>query len=137
MKEKEREWKEQYYAQSIKQMDELVLLRGGLAADSIKDQQTILRLISTIKYITGIAERGESRPIHQDELPEKFVLGYVKRLEADNTRLRGGLAAARNAMVEFRDCILNQRGALAENGMDNDQVNDVLSEFDAALKAKP
>lgn len=36
---------------------------------------------------------------------------------------------------EFRDIILNQRGALAENGMTNDQVNDVLAEFDAIFFA--
>lgn len=33
----------------------------------------------------------------------------------------------------FRDSVLNQRGALAENGMTNDQINDVLSEFDSTI----
>jgi hypothetical protein len=43
--------------------------------------------------------------------------------------------AIKLALEAFRDTVLNQRGALAENGMTNDQVNDVLSEFDAALSA--
>ena len=37
------------------------------------------------------------------------------------------------ALEEFRDVVLNQRGALAENQMSNDQVNDVLGEFDSIL----
>ena len=36
-------------------------------------------------------------------------------------------------LEEFRDTILNERGALAENGMTNDQINDVLHEFDTLL----
>jgi len=38
-----------------------------------------------------------------------------------------------SALSEFRDTVLHQRGALAENGMTNDQVNDVLAELDAAF----
>ena len=34
------------------------------------------------------------------------------------------------ALEDYRDAVLNQRGALAENGMTNDQINDVLREFD-------
>jgi hypothetical protein len=41
--------------------------------------------------------------------------------------------AVAEKLVEFRDVVLNQRGALAENGMNGDQVNDVLGEFDAML----
>jgi hypothetical protein len=36
----------------------------------------------------------------------------------------------KQAIVDFRDVVLNQRGAIAENGMTNDQINDVLNEFD-------
>ena len=46
------------------------------------EPSTVLRLIDTIKYLVGIAERGEGRKARDDELPEQFVLGYVKRLEA-------------------------------------------------------
>ena len=45
------------------------------------EPSTVLRLIDTIKYLVGIAERGEGRKARDDELPEQFVLGYVKRLE--------------------------------------------------------
>lgn len=48
------------------------------------DAATMLRLIKTIKYLVGIAERGEGRKIADDETPEQFVLGYVKRLEQTN-----------------------------------------------------
>ena len=42
---------------------------------------TFLRLIETVKYLVGIAERGEGRKLADNETPEQFVLGYVKRLE--------------------------------------------------------
>jgi hypothetical protein len=42
-------------------------------------------------------------------------------------------AAVPEALTEFRDTVLNQRGLLAENGMTSEQINDVLSEFDAAI----
>lgn len=48
------------------------------------DAATMLRLIKTIKYFVGIAERGEGRKIADKETPEQFVLGYIKRLEQAN-----------------------------------------------------
>jgi hypothetical protein len=39
------------------------------------------KVIKTLKYIQGIAERGEGRPMRDNETLEEFVLGYVKRLE--------------------------------------------------------
>ena len=39
----------------------------------------------------------------------------------------------RGACERYRDTILHNRGALAENEMTNDQVNDVLAEFDAII----
>lgn len=41
----------------------------------------LLRLIETIKYLRGIAEKGEGRAAREDETVEQFVLGYVKKLE--------------------------------------------------------
>ena len=55
------------------------------------DAATMLRLIKTIKYLVGIAERGEGRKIADDETPEQFVLGYVKRLEQTNQDARAKL----------------------------------------------
>lgn len=39
------------------------------------------RVLTTLRYLIGIAERGEGRPMAEDETAELFVLGYVKRLE--------------------------------------------------------
>lgn len=46
-----------------------------------QEARDMLRLIDTVKYLIGIAERGEGRSIRDDETAEQFVLGYVKRLE--------------------------------------------------------
>lgn len=40
------------------------------------------RVLETLRYVQGIAERGEGRQMREDETLEAFVLGYVKRLEA-------------------------------------------------------
>ena len=40
------------------------------------------RVIATLRYVQGIAERSEGRQMREDETLEAFVLGYVKRLEA-------------------------------------------------------
>lgn len=45
------------------------------------DWHEMLRLIKTIKYLRGIAERGLDREMRDDETLEQFVLGYVKQLE--------------------------------------------------------
>ena len=39
------------------------------------------RVMKTLRYIQGIAERGEGRAMRDDETLEQFVLGYVKKLE--------------------------------------------------------
>ena len=49
------------------------------------DLMDMLRLIETIKYLRGIAERGLGREIREDETIEQFVLGYVKQLESTQT----------------------------------------------------
>jgi hypothetical protein len=46
------------------------------------DVEEVDRLLKTIKYIIGIAERGEGRAIREDETVEAFVLGYVKKLQS-------------------------------------------------------
>lgn len=43
--------------------------------------QTFLRLINTITYMKGIAERGRGYKCPDDVLPEKFLLDYVVELE--------------------------------------------------------
>ena len=48
---------------------------GPLTADECA------RILATVRYMQGIAERGEGRPMRDDETVEDFVLGYVQRLE--------------------------------------------------------
>ena len=57
------------------------------------------RVMQTLRYLQGIAERGEGRPMRDDETLECFILGYVKKLEGalpapQPERLRGRRAAA-------------------------------------------
>jgi len=64
---------------------EIERLQTELAAAQVlrkQDANDILRLLETIKYVQGIAVRGEGRPQGDDETVEAFVLGYVKKLEA-------------------------------------------------------
>jgi len=42
----------------------------------------ITKLLSCVRYLTGIAERGMKRSIRDDESVESFVLKYVQSLEA-------------------------------------------------------
>ena len=57
--------------------DEIESLRQQLA----ESDKSTLRLLETIKYLAGIAERGEGRKQLDGETVERFVLGYVKRIE--------------------------------------------------------
>jgi len=54
-----------------------------LEAELDESAKGILKLTETIKYLIGIAERGEKRSIKDGETVESFVLGYVKKLEAE------------------------------------------------------
>jgi hypothetical protein len=57
--------------------EECESLRQQLA----ESDKSTLRLLETIKYLAGIAERGEGRKQLDGETVERFVLGYVKRIE--------------------------------------------------------
>lgn len=46
------------------------------------------RVVKTLRYIQGIAERGFGRAMREDETIEQFVLGYVKQLEAAPVRTK-------------------------------------------------
>jgi hypothetical protein len=52
----------------------------------------ILKLLSTAKYMVGIAERGTGKICPPDVPVEKFVLDYVKRLEKDLEQFQMALA---------------------------------------------
>lgn len=76
------------------------------------------------------------RDDHQ-KMRQHWCALYTAIMEAPAERdsLRAQLAAIHAASEEFRDSVLNQRHQLAENGMDNDQVNDVLGLFDDTIGA--
>lgn len=48
-----------------------------------------VRLLKTLNYIEGIAAKGEGRQMRDDESLEQFILGYVKRLEAQPKQEQG------------------------------------------------
>ena len=89
------DWGPRHYECAVGQIErDEALLRQALepwANEPDVDAATMLRLIKTIKYLVGIAERGEGRKIADDETPEQFVLGYVKRLEQTNPDARAAL----------------------------------------------
>lgn len=58
-----------------------------LEARSAQDVHDISKLLDTIKYLRGIAERGMRRKQIDTESVEQFVLGYVKQLEADSAMI--------------------------------------------------
>ena len=57
--------------------------RQALSSKRENDEwaKDVLRLTETIKYLCGIAVKGEKREINEDETVEQFVLGYVKKCE--------------------------------------------------------
>ncbi len=69
----------------------------------------------------------------KESAPGGWIYALRLRCEAaelDAKRHSRNLLQAENRAVNFRDCLLNQRGLIAENGMSNEQINDVLNEFD-------
>ena len=62
----------------------------------------ILRLLETIKYMRGIAERGTGKEMPEDIPVESFVLGYVKSIEAENAKLKAELAEAKKDAERYR-----------------------------------
>lgn len=58
------------------------LYAHALAAKPTWTMDECAQVIKTMRYIQGIAERGQGRPMRDDETLESFVLGYVKQLEA-------------------------------------------------------
>lgn len=66
----------------------------------------VLKLTATVRYLVGIAERGEGRPMLDDETAEPFVLRYVQRLEQELHRARSATASASHVSVP---CALAER----------------------------
>ena len=57
-----------------------------LGAELAESATDLSRVLETVKYLSGIAERGEGRKIGESETVEQFVLGYVQKLETEAVR---------------------------------------------------
>ena len=109
------------------------------------------RMLKTIRYLIGIAERGEGRPILDNEKCESFVLGYVKRIEAERDAavkeaglMRAVNRAANELPNEYELTISVERGAAwvclyeykSNSSMDIDGADKTLAEqVDEAIDA--
>lgn len=121
-------------------------LRAMLAASPKPEQpatvpdEEVLKLLSAVKYIIGIAERGEGRAMREDESAESFVLGYVKRLEAKLATVPEGRveASLEVAMIRklYKACVRTLeagRDSILALGGDCDPV-DRMEESDPTLR---
>ena len=55
---------------------------GNMEQPQCVDWPEVDRLLKTVKYLIGIAERGSGRKMrNDDETVEQFVLSYVRSLE--------------------------------------------------------
>jgi hypothetical protein len=90
----------------------------------------VLRLVKTVRYLVGIAERGEGRPMLDDETAEAFVLRYVQRLEK-------ALDDKRRELAELRGEMKNLLVALTNPFSDEEKIERALHLVRRALKGKP
>ena len=81
-----------------------------------ESDKSTLRLLETIKYLVGIAERGEGRKQLDGETVEQFVLGYVKRIEQQLAECQAQNAKLAERVVGVGEIAINSvsRQALAE-----------------------
>lgn len=64
---------------------EIRLLYAAPQAPAVQETwsaEQCAQALRALRYIQGIAERGEGRRMRDDETLEQFLLGYVQRLEA-------------------------------------------------------
>lgn len=81
-------------AENIRLREQVKLLTQYLS----EDRYDMLRIIATVKYLRGIAERGTGRLCDDNETVEQFVLGYVKKLEGQIKVLREALEDSRETI---------------------------------------
>ena len=76
-------WWELRKARSQGMYDATSLSLDAYLAGQASADKEMLRLIESIKYLRGIAERGTGNECPPDVTIEKFVLGYVQELERE------------------------------------------------------
>jgi len=82
----------------------------------------ILRLVETVKYLRGIAERGTGNECPPDETVEQFVLGYVKQLEARCAELEGIAEYHSDAFKRAHDEAVGFKKKVAELEAENAEL---------------
>jgi hypothetical protein len=118
----------------------------ALEAEQKDTLRQVELVVKCVKYVVGIAARGEGREMREDESVESFVLGYVERLEAerdaalaDAERLENVLLRARtvlgNMALENEGAIFN-RWPISHEPLRND-ARGLLPDIDAALAEVP
>ena len=128
-------------------LNEIERIKGDLAKlGKTSDWETVNKWYDELCQLCGVSNEDEINifplvkqrfaAIESIKKDRETLTDAIMRAETliEQSASRAYEAAAR-AMNDLRDTVLNQRGALAENGMTNDQVNDVLSEIDERIEA--
>ena len=97
------------------------------------------KTVATLTYIRGIAERGEGRPMRDDETLDQFLLGYVRRLEAPAVGSHTQEQAVQTDHPEHHLEMVKQelfqaQQALLNEGQQRDKLLAALEKIDAAAK---
>lgn len=90
------------------------------------------RLLKTVKYLIGIAERGDGRAMRDDETTEQFVLGYVKRLES---KLSTARAAGFEQCKEMAAKACEARIGTGEPGIEAPECDQEARDCATAIRA--
>ena len=98
----------------------------SLKRENAEWAEDVRRLTKTIKYLCGIAVKGEGREINEDETVEQFVLSYVKKCEQQIDAL-----TAENASLKEKREIWEERNVSLET-----KYADLTAERDEYLRAK-
>lgn len=93
----------------------------------------VLKLTKTVRYLVGIAERGEGRPMRADETAEQFVLGYVKKLESAKSHALP--SEPRELVRDARVRLLRAWEKSGEGALG--PLSALLADLDAWLQGKP
>lgn len=83
--------KKQIDRNDIQRLDQLVRLQeevNKLTSKNAELAKGLMKTIESLRYISGIAERGLERQQRDDETTESFILGYVQHLEAKENVLK-------------------------------------------------
>lgn len=75
------DWQVAWIARWGRKHDPLYTQPPSAQSDATWTTEECARVLKTLQYVIGIAERGAGRKMREDETVEAFVLSYVRRLE--------------------------------------------------------